>query len=125
MKGSASVPSPAEVKERESSPDWRFWSLFLHSGEWAGGKGGNNRACHGGGVGCRQIFMSSDGEKEDWLKVICILLEELKRKAFLKEKTHHPTSSLSFGENSPRLKIVRRGGPETTQAVRAEQSPDI
>lgn len=36
MKGSASVPSPAEVKERESSPDWRFWSLFLHSGEWAG-----------------------------------------------------------------------------------------
>lgn len=65
------------------------------------------------------------GENEDWLKVICIVLE-FKRKAFLKEKTHHSTSFLSFGENSPRLKIGRRGGwPETIQAARAKQSPYI
>lgn len=65
--------------------------------------------------------MFSSGENEDWLKVICILLEdpELKRKAFLKEKTHLSTSFLSFGENSPRLKIVRRGGRETHSESKA------
>lgn len=69
------------------------------------------------------IYVFKWGE-EDWLKVICILLE-FKRKAFLKEKAHHSTSFLSFGENSPRLKIGRRGWPETIQAGRAKQSPYI
>lgn len=67
--------------------------------------------------------MSSNGENENWLKVICILLE-FKRKTFLKEKTHHSISFLSFGENSPRLKIGRRGGwPETIHT--AEQSSHL
>lgn len=120
--------SPVQLRWRKSSPDWRFWFLFLHSGEWAGGRREQQGLPWGWGGMKTNIYVFKWGEEGLVKSNLHSFRRPRVKKESLPERKNPPPHFISFfwgkftkAQNSQKRRLWNNIGSER----RAEQSPYI